>query len=102
MQTAGIVMLVYGAFVLRGGVMGPRRAGSQASLTSGVVSGALALASGLALLAGYGWGRTLGLVVSVALVVFFGSRFLRSGRFFPAGLTLMLSLTAALVLLLAR
>jgi uncharacterized membrane protein (UPF0136 family) len=99
MQTAGIVTIVYGLFVLAGGLIGFRQAGSRASLLSGGVAGTLALVAGAGLLSGREWGGWLGLVVSAALAVFFLVRYMRTGRVFPALVSLMLSLVDALVIL---
>jgi uncharacterized membrane protein (UPF0136 family) len=67
MTLAGWFMLLYGAFVLVGAVMGAR-AGSRASLIVGGVSGLLAVLAGMGMLAGAGWGKGIRPSVSVSVV----------------------------------
>jgi uncharacterized membrane protein (UPF0136 family) len=100
MQIAAIVMMVYGAFILVGGVMGA--AASLISLVTGVIFGGLAIASGWGLRGQQNWGFYLGAAVSLFLTLFFGSRFVQTGAIFPALVTLIFSLVAFIVLMYVR
>jgi uncharacterized membrane protein (UPF0136 family) len=100
MTLAGWFMLLYGAFVLVGAVMGAR-AGSRASLIAGGVSGLLAVLAGVGMLAGAGWGKWLGVMVSLTLLGFFVPRYLASRSVFPAGVTALLSLIGLIFALIA-
>ena len=100
MQIAAMVMMVYGAFILVGGIIGA--AASVISLVTGVIFGGLAVASGWGLRGQQNWGFYLGAAVSLLLTLFFGSRFAQTGAIFPALVTLIFSLVVFIVLMYAR
>ena len=98
MTTAQIVLAGLGLFLLLGGFLG-YRAGSRASLYAG--SGCtlllfIALAvSRVELRVGI-W---IGVVVTVLVCGMMGQRLAKTGKFMPAGMTLVVSLLALLLLL---
>ena len=100
MQIAAMVMMVYGAFILVGGIIGA--AASVISLVTGVIFGGLAVASGWGLRGQQNWGFYLGASVSLLLTLFFGSRFVQTGAIFPALVPLIFSLVAFIVLMYTR
>jgi len=84
----GLVVLgIYGVLLIVGGVMGFVKAKSQASLIAGVVSGLIAF--GAVFLSGtYNekGGFSIGLILAIAMFVFFTPRAMSSRKFMPAGL----------------
>lgn len=93
---------VYGILTIVGGLIGYFKAGSQASLISGGLSGLLILASAFALLKGKPLGYYGLLGLSLLLAVFFGMRFFKAWAFMPAGLMLTLSVITLIGLLVKR
>jgi uncharacterized membrane protein (UPF0136 family) len=100
MQTATVVVLIYGAVVLIGGVMGWIKARSKPSLISGVVLG------GALIFTGFFINRPAGLWTALALTavltILMGGRFIRSKKFMPAGMIALLSLAVLIALLALR
>ncbi len=101
MQVAMVLILVYAAVLLVGGVLGYRLSGSRPSLISGT-------ASAVVLTAAYFLARTepsrgLWLAAAVALVLaaVFLIRLFRTGSFMPAGMLLILSLAALTIFAMA-
>lgn len=78
MQTASIIIWVYGALSLLGGVGGFAMAHSVKSLIAGVVSGALLLVAGLGARQGKSWGVPLGMILIFGLMLFFASNYFGS------------------------
>lgn len=99
MVTLGtVVLLVYAVLMLVGGILGYRAAGSKPSLISGVVSGLL-------LLGALAWARSAprpgflaAALIALLLTVVFAIRVSKTGRFMPAGMLLVLSVVALIVL----
>ena len=96
-QIAVWIILVYGCLVALGGILGYLKAKSNMSLISGLVSG-------VALLATWFFARTtpttgLGLATLIAgiLLIIFIVRFVRTRKFMPAGLMMILSLVSGIV-----
>ena len=94
----GIVLIVYGAIILAGGIMGFQIAKSRSSLLMGILSGLMLAASGALVLLGNRGGAYYGLGVNLALIMVFGSRYLRTMKMMPAGLMLAASVIVAAVL----
>lgn len=94
--------LLYGILTLAGGIFGYLKAGSTASLISGLVSGLLILASATALWKGklFGYYGLFGL--AILLGIFFGIRFFKAWAFMPAGLMLVLSALMLVALLVQK
>src|SRR5262245_18883556 len=91
---------IYALLLAMGGIMGFVKARSRPSLIAGLVSAVAALvALGLSV-AGNLWGRPLGLLLSVALFIFFGYRYAtKNRRFMPNGMMAVVSLVVVLVLM---
>ncbi len=98
MMAAQITLLVYGALLLVGGVVGYVKGRSSKSLIGGLVGAALSGVSYGLLGTDPRWGLGLGLGTAVLGSLLFALRYRKTGKFLPAGLMLMLSLVAALLL----
>lgn len=98
---AHVTLGIYAVLLAMGGIMGFVKARSRPSLIAGLVSAVGALiALGLSV-AGNVWGRPLGLLLAVALFVFFGYRYaLRNRKFMPNGLMAAVSIVVVAVLVL--
>lgn len=92
MHTASILVYVYAALVIFGGLFGFLKAKSLPSLIMGGVGGLALIAAGYALGHGLTWGLPLALVLSAALLIFFSLRYSRTRAFMPGGLMAILSL----------
>jgi uncharacterized membrane protein (UPF0136 family) len=101
-RLVGIYFMVYGGLVAVGGLIGLIRAGSWLSLLVGLFSGLLLILSGVATGRGKSVGHKMALVISLALLVWFGIRFWWTGKLMPAGLVSGMSLLALLLLGLLR
>jgi len=98
MMLAMLTSVVYGCLVLAGGLMGYRKAGSQASLVSGLAAAVVLLAAASLIFKGNPLGARLAMAVALLLLVFFATRWLKGRKFMPAGL-MVLSSAIALALL---
>ena len=87
-----IVTVIFGAFVIFGGVMGYVKAGSKASLIAGSVTGVLLLLSALLLARGITGGAVLGIIVSLLLIGQFGPSLLKKFKVMPNLLVVVLGL----------
>ena len=94
----GIVLIVYSFIVLGGGIAGFRMAGSRASLMMGATTGLMLAVSGALVLLGNKSGAYYGLGVDLALILVFGSRYLRTMKMMPAGFMLAASVIVAAIL----
>ncbi len=97
MQTVAIILWVYGALVLAGGVMGWVKAQSRPSLIAGVAFGTALIAAGWC-----PYARWVGATLAAALGVMMGVRFGQTKKFMPAGLTFVLSVAALAGLLVLK
>ncbi|MGB3296977.1 MAG: TMEM14 family protein [Phormidesmis sp.] len=86
---AAITTLVFGILAIGGGAMGYRQAGSQVSLISGLISGLLLLIGAYLLFGGSPAGPAIAGIVSLLLIVVFGVRLLKTKKFMPAGLMII-------------
>ncbi len=100
-QTTAIVIWVYGALVLLGGVIGFLKAKSKPSLIAGGVSGAVLLASGWAVWTDKDFGVWVAVMLAIILMMFFAARFMKTKNVMPAGMMSGLSF-AVLVALIVR
>ncbi|MEO0407936.1 MAG: TMEM14 family protein [Cyanobacteria bacterium P01_A01_bin.135] len=100
MTVEALAAIAYGILAIVGGVIGYKAAGSQPSLISGAISGALLIIGGIAELAGQAWGQILVAIVAAVLVVVFAVRLAKTRRLMPAGLMLAAGV-AVLVLMTA-
>lgn len=92
MVLRGFIVILWGICILAGGIMGYTQANSLASLFMGTGCAAVALISGRGMMKRNEGGRAAALVLAGLLLIFFGSRFYRSGVFMPAGLMSLLSI----------
>ena len=91
--------ILYGVLAIVGGIIGYRKAGSNISLFSGVISGFLLIISGLVVLQGKTWGLTLGAAITCVLVIVFAFRLVKTRKIMPAGLMTVLGLLVLLLML---
>ena len=94
MNTTSLIVIVYALLVIVGGVLGFVKAGSRPSLIGGLVGGLALLAAGWGVSRGQVWGLQMALVLTLALLVFFIVRYVRTRAFMPGGLMAVLSLLA--------
>lgn len=94
MNTASIIVLVYAVLVLAGGVFGFVKAASRPSLIGGGAGGLALLLAAWGLGRHQPWGLPVALALTLALLVFFALRFVRTRAFMPGGLMAVLSLLA--------
>ena len=101
MSFGQIVLLVYALLMLMGGMLGSR-AGARASLYAGSGAGTLLLVA-LGISAGvHSLGLWMGTVIALLLAIVFLVRLMKTGKFMPAGMLLVLSVVAALLLVIAN
>jgi len=93
-----VVLLAFAVILLIGGVFG-YRAGSKVSLIMGAGSGLLLLVAWFVTRTHMSLGLWIGVGVSLLLVVSFGMRVLKTGRFMPAGALLTVSVVSLGLLL---
>ena len=94
MNTPALIVLVYAVLVIVGGGLGFVRAGSRPSLIGGLVGGLGLLAAAWGLGRAQAWGLGVALALTLALLVFFVVRYVRTRAFMPGGLMAILSLFA--------
>ena len=92
-------VLVYGVFVVLGGIIGYLQAQSKPSLIAGGISGLLLVGSGLLMIKGLFAGTIAALVITLALTIMFSQRYAAKRKFMPAGLMLVLSTLMAVLLI---
>jgi uncharacterized membrane protein (UPF0136 family) len=97
MGVAEIYFLVFGILTIAGGIVGYIKAGSAASIFAGFITGVWLIVAGLLIRWYPGWGLGLGLVVSLLLAAQFIPKFVRTGRFMPAGIMALLSAIGILI-----
>jgi uncharacterized membrane protein (UPF0136 family) len=93
-----VVLLLYALFMIAGGVMGYRKAGSKVSLVAGAGSGVALLVAFLLVPSTPVGGYWVGALTSLLLCVVFAARVARTGKFMPAGGLLVVSIAALIVL----
>ncbi len=89
-------ILVYGLIVALGGIFGYLKARSQASLISGLGSGAALVVAWLIALRSPQIGLGLAALIGLLLVVVFVRRYLETRKLMPAGILALLSLVATI------
>ena len=104
MSTPVLVVCVYAALVIAGGVLGFVKVSSRPSLIGGVAGGLALLLAAWGMSRRQEWGLPLAYVLIFALLVFFSVRYLRSSprAFMPGGLMGILSVLALLGVWLAH
>src|SRR5262245_61976141 len=98
MNLGKIVLVVYALLMLAGGIAGYRSAGSKASLISGLASGVLLLLALALTLSSAVAGLWLGTIVTLLLCVTFALRLAKTGKLMPAGMLLLVSVLALVLL----
>lgn len=93
MSNDQIVLLVYIVLLELGGLMGFLKAGSKASLIASSIFAAVLVLFALNILPiAYSW------IVLAVLLVFFGKRLIKSKKFMPSGMMVVLSIVALILL----
>ena len=87
---APLFTLIYGVLAIVGGVIGYKQAGSQVSLISGIISGFLLLIAAYMLYGRSPAGPLLAGIVSLVLVIVFVIRLIKTRKFMPAGLMVIM------------
>lgn len=98
---AAIVVLVFGAFTLVGGLIGYFKAGSTASLIAGGVSGLVLLACGYGMQRGVKGAAIAALLVSLALGFRFFGTYMQHHKVMPDLIMIVLSAASVLSVALA-
>ncbi len=96
-----VIVCVYGALVLIGGVMGWAKAKSRPSLIAGLIGGLALLIAGGAISRGIAAGTYAALAIALLLAVVMGIRFAKTKKLMPAGLVTALSVVVALLVVVA-
>ncbi|MBZ0185768.1 MAG: TMEM14 family protein [Candidatus Obscuribacterales bacterium] len=92
-------IIVAAVLVAAGGLTGFLKAGSKASLISGVISGTLAALAFVVTFIDMRIGHFLGLAVMMVLQIVFAIRLRKTKKFMPSGVMLLISITVELLLI---
>ena len=92
------VTIAYGIIVLVGGFIGYSRAGSKKSLIAGAIAGILLLLAAIAQGLNIGFGLILAKIVTLLLLVVFTIRLIKTRKFMPAGLSLVIGIIALTIM----
>ncbi|MBW4660414.1 MAG: hypothetical protein KME15_17210 [Drouetiella hepatica Uher 2000/2452] len=94
MNLSVIAAIAYGILAIVGGIMGYAQAKSKVSLIAGCGCGILLLISAILQTQGQTWGLLLATIITIVLMVAFVMRFIKTRKFMPAGLMLILGVPA--------
>ncbi|OLP19424.1 hypothetical protein BST81_06235 [Leptolyngbya sp. 'hensonii'] len=94
MNPGVIAAIVYGILAIVGGIMGYVQAKSKISLLAGCGCGLLLLVSALLQFQGQSWGLIFAVAVTLILLLAFVMRWIKTRKFMPAGLMLILGIPA--------
>ena len=100
-MAATVMTFVYGVLAFVGGIIGYQQAGSKPSLIAGVVTGILLLAAGIGLVQNQAWAFWGAIAVTGLLVVTFVARLIKTRKFMPAGLMVIVGIATLTALLTA-
>lgn len=92
MNTAILATASYGIIAILGGISGYIKAKSKVSLISGIVSGIALIVAAFVQLQSLPLGSTIAQVITLMLVVVFAIRLIKTHKFMPAGLMLILGI----------
>ena len=101
-EIAQVALAIYGILLIVGGIIGKAKSGSSASLFAGAICGIAALVGYWQSLSDPAIGFLTGGLVGLLLTGIFMSRFVRTRKFMPAGLVLLLSLLVGILTMMAR
>jgi uncharacterized membrane protein (UPF0136 family) len=99
---AQTVLGLYGLLLIVGGIMGKVRSGSTISLVTGGVFGIAALYAAWLSIENPAQGLLIGAMLALLLTGVFLSRLLRTRKWVPTGVLLLLSLAVGVLLVAAR
>lgn len=102
LELAKIVLGVYGLLLIVGGITGKVKTGSTVSVIAGTASGIAALIAFWVSRTDPAQGLLIGMMVSLLLTGVFMGRFIRTRKFMPAGIVLILSIVVAALLAVVR
>jgi uncharacterized membrane protein (UPF0136 family) len=100
MEAAKIYFIAFGVLTITGGIVGYVKAGSEASIIAGSITGILLLVAAFLLPQHRAIGLATAFIISLLLAAQFVPKFIRTGRAMPAGMMAILSvigLVAAIV-----
>ncbi len=98
MSPAIVMTFVYAVLSIVGGIIGYQKAGSKPSLISGIITGILLVIAGVGLLQAAAWGGWLAIAVTLLLVITFIIRLIKTRKFMPAGLMVIVGVATLIVL----
>lgn len=98
LSIAPVLTLLYGILSIVGGVIGYKQAGSKVSLISGCVSGLLLLIGAYLMFGGAQFGPVISGLVSLLLVIVFIVRLIKTKKFMPAGLMVIVGVANLIAL----
>jgi uncharacterized membrane protein (UPF0136 family) len=98
MKVTAIIVFAYALILLVGGFIGYLKAGSTASLISGLTFGGALFLSAIAIAKGKIAAQYIALLLTFFLDSFFTYRFVNSLHFFPSGMMSLLSLIVLIVI----
>lgn len=102
MKIQAIALLIYGALLFIGGIIGHLKAQSSTSLIVGAISAAAVIAAGLGMLKDYFAAFPFACVTVGALTLFFAYRYWITGKMMPGGIFTLISFGMFLLLLLMK
>jgi uncharacterized membrane protein (UPF0136 family) len=94
MTPGTIAAIAYAILAIIGGIIGYAQVQSKVSLISGIVSGSLLLAGGVAQQQGMMWGLPLSVAITALLIVVFAVRWFKTRKIMPAGLMIAAGIAA--------